>query len=122
MHGTAQPADGTLAYQSVKLTKRDCARQSRPLGRVERLTNDESIRSKLLETLKKTYSLLPAFQKIPSGKLQEFGRKDLLNDKPAPLTNYHQSLADELLFLKLYDEGTPELETALREKLTKNTN
>lgn len=87
-----------------------------------RLTNDTNIRTKLLEILKKTYAVLPAYQKIPSGKLQEFGRKDLSKDKPAISTNYHQSLADELLFLKLYDEGTPELETALREKLSKNTN
>lgn len=110
----------TFTQQAASAQNADNVRQATQSAM--RLTNDESIRSKLLETLKKTYSLLPAYQKIPSGKLQEFGRKDLLNDKPAPLTNYHQSLADELLFLKLYDEGTPELETALREKLTKNTN
>lgn len=87
-----------------------------------RLTNDENIRPKLLETVKKTYAVLPAYQKIPSGKLQEFGRKDVLKDKPANNAITHQTLADELLFLGLYDEGTPELETALREKISKNTN
>ncbi|MBX7171769.1 MAG: transglycosylase SLT domain-containing protein [Pyrinomonadaceae bacterium] len=87
-----------------------------------RLTNDENVRSKLLETVKKTYALLSPYQKIPNGKLQEFGRKDLVKDKALAPTYSHQSLADELLFLKLYDEGTPELETALREKLGKISN
>lgn len=87
-----------------------------------RLTNDENVRSKLFDVLRKSYSLLPAYQKIPSGKLQEFGRKEILKDKPANKIVSHQSIADELLFLGLYDEGTPELETALREKLSKNTN
>jgi soluble lytic murein transglycosylase len=87
-----------------------------------RLTNDENVRLKLLEILKKAYAVLPAYQKIPGGKLQEFGRKDLVKDKREAVTNSHQNLADEFLFLGLFDEGTPELETALREKLSKNTN
>lgn len=87
-----------------------------------RLTNDENIRPKLLEIIKKTYAVLPAYQKIPSGKLQEFGRTEILKDKPINNPITHQNLADELLFLGLYDEGTPELETALREKIAKNTN
>ena len=87
-----------------------------------RLTNDANIQARLLETLKKAYALLPPYQKIPSGKLQEFGRKETLKDKKEISVITHQTLADELLFLGLYDEGTPELETALREKLSKNTN
>jgi soluble lytic murein transglycosylase len=87
-----------------------------------RLTNDENTRAKLLDVIKKTYAVLPAYQKIPSGKLQEFGRKDVLKEKRSEASLSHQALADELLFLGLYDEGTPELETALRQKLTKNTN
>lgn len=87
-----------------------------------RLTNDENVSQKLLETIKKAYAVLPAYQKIPVGKLQEFGRIEILKDKPTSNAVSHQTLADELLFLGLYDEGTPELETALREKLAKNTN
>lgn len=87
-----------------------------------RLTNVENVRSHLLETLRKTYSLLPAYQKVPTGKLQDFGRKEVVKTERNNLINTHQTLADELLFLKLYDEGTPELEIALREKLSKNTN
>jgi soluble lytic murein transglycosylase len=87
-----------------------------------RLTNDENVRVKLLETIKKTYATLPAYQKIPGGKLVEFGRKDVLKEVSEITAITHQKIADELLFLGLYDEAAPELETTLREKLTKNTN
>lgn len=114
---------GTLfnaSQQTITPQNADAIRQAAQSAL--RLTNDENIRPKLLETIKKTYAILPAYQKIPTGKLQEFGRKEVLKDKAANNTVNHQNLADELLFLGLYDEGTPELETALREKLSKNTN
>ncbi len=79
-----------------------------------RLTDD----AKALEVIKRIYAVLPDYQKIPSGKLLDFGRKEVLKEKREnPLTNYHQTLADELLFLGLYDEGTPELEIS-RQKST----
>jgi soluble lytic murein transglycosylase len=85
---------------------------------IYRVTNEPS----LLERIKKDYEKLPNYQKVPKFKLQEFGRKQEVKDKRKDFLNSHQNLADELIFLGLYDEGTPELETALREKLTKNTN
>ncbi len=85
---------------------------------VYRLTGDVNV----LETIKKTYAVSPAYQKVPAFKLLEFGRKSILKEKPKNLVINHQTLADELLFLGLYDEATPELETALREKPAKNTN
>jgi soluble lytic murein transglycosylase len=85
---------------------------------IYRITNDLNI----LETIRKTYAISPVYQKIPTFKLQEFGRKTVLKDTPKNLAINHQTLADELLFLGLYDEATPELETALREKSAKNTN
>lgn len=109
-----------LAQQNVTPQNAEIVRQAAQSA--IRLTNDANVHSTLLEVIRKTYAVLPAYQKIPGGKLQEFGRKDLLKDNPVNSTNHHQNLADELLFLKLYDEGTPELETALREKLSKNTN
>jgi soluble lytic murein transglycosylase len=43
----------------------------------------------------------------------EFGRKEPLHrDRDATTENGHQRIADELIFLGLYDEGTPELEIA----------
>ncbi len=79
---------------------------------IYRLTND----AKTLEIIKKTYSVLSEYQKIPGGKLLEFGRKEILKEKrEIKIKSYHQTLADELLFLGLYDEATPELETSLTE-------
>lgn len=79
-----------------------------------RLTNDVA----QLDLIKKTYSELPDYKNIPAFNLLNFGRKEVLKESRQIQTSYHQTLADELLFLGLYDEGTPELETALREKMT----
>jgi soluble lytic murein transglycosylase len=79
-----------------------------------RLTDSPDLRQRELETLRKAYANLAAYQKVPSPKLLEFGRAAVRNGpvRDIPLTNTHQAIADELLFLGLYDEGTPELEAA----------
>lgn len=78
-----------------------------------RLTDSPEIRSYVLKNLKEIYATLPAYQKVPAFKLMEFGRKDPLQKERAATTeNTHQRIADELLFLGLYDEGAPELEIA----------
>ncbi|HXG86674.1 MAG TPA: tetratricopeptide repeat protein [Pyrinomonadaceae bacterium] len=80
-----------------------------------RLTNDTKIQNLLLESLVKTYSFLPDYRKIPGGKLLELGRKEVLREKrEIKNLNFHQTLADELLFLGLYDEAAPELESSQR--------
>lgn len=56
---------------------------------------------------------------IPNGRIVEYGRKNIRQIPEK--TRSHKTLADELLFLGLYDEATPELETALRDDLSKNT-
>ncbi len=66
--------------------------------------------TKMLEIVKKSYTTLPDYQKVPNFKLLEFGRREVLLEKREASGNHHQNLADELLFLGLYDEGTPELE------------
>ncbi len=78
-----------------------------------RVTNEPSA----LELIRKAYAVLPAYREIPRADFREFGRKEILREINKPQTNSHQALADELLFLALYDEGTPELESALREKI-----
>ncbi|HEY0459038.1 MAG TPA: transglycosylase SLT domain-containing protein [Pyrinomonadaceae bacterium] len=71
----------------------------------------------LLGILRRVYEVLPDFQKVPQFKLLELGRKEVLREKrAAPATSYHQNLADELLFLGLYDEAAPELEKAEEEE------
>ncbi|MBS1797884.1 MAG: transglycosylase SLT domain-containing protein [Acidobacteria bacterium] len=70
--------------------------------------------TKLLDILRKAYAALPDYQKVPVFRLLDFGRAEPLREKREPAAG-HQGLADELLFLGLYDEGTPELEAALKE-------
>jgi soluble lytic murein transglycosylase len=70
----------------------------------------------MLEVVKKAYTTLPDYQKLPSFKLLEFGRKEVMKEpRDISNANYHQTLADELFFLGLYDEATPELEKARSE-------
>jgi soluble lytic murein transglycosylase len=81
---------------------------------------NSNAQNQFLDSLKKAYAILPAYQKVPRFKLLEFGRKEILKEKHESSAGYHQTLADELLFLGLYDEGTPELETALKENAAKS--
>jgi soluble lytic murein transglycosylase len=84
---------------------------------IYRLTGDKAT----LQTIKSLCAELPEYKTIPEPKLLEFGRKEILKEKRASSTNFHQTLADELLFLGLYDEGTPELETAWQENKDQKT-
>ena len=77
-----------------------------------RIETDEAKHSELLDIVRRAYAGLPGY-KFPSFQLLSLGRKDPI-DAPtadgAPPT--HKLLADELLFLGLYDEGAPELAAA----------
>lgn len=99
----------TLTGQNVNSLNAEAIRQSAQSA--WRLTNDAAAQNQLLDVLRRTYAVLPAYQKLPGGKLLEFGRKEVLHEERKPAGVYHQILANELLFLGLYDEGTPELET-----------
>lgn len=79
-----------------------------------RLTDAPDIRANILENLKKLYAASPVYQKMPSFKLLDWGRKEILKSAaPGSVpANAHQAIADELLFLGLYDEAAPELDAA----------
>ncbi len=67
----------------------------------------------LLNVLRQTYNALPGYQKVPNGKLLELGRKEVVKESVVSQSaNYHKNLADELLFLSLYDEAASELENS----------
>jgi soluble lytic murein transglycosylase len=65
----------------------------------------------LLEKLKESYALLPAYRKL-------LPERELEVEKIITLANSsrHKQIAFALLSLGLYDEGTPELELALRKE------
>jgi soluble lytic murein transglycosylase len=110
-----------LNQLATNIEGRNAAAQKEAAQSILRLNDSAEVRARMLEIVRKSYQTLPEYQKIPSAKLLEFGRKEVLKDaRKAQTSSIHQALADELLFLGLYDEGTPELETALREKLAPN--
>jgi soluble lytic murein transglycosylase len=76
-----------------------------------RLTEDSAMRDELIEIVRRAYSELPTYGNVPTGQLLAVGRQNVITSEQANLstTPTHKALADELLFLGLYDEGAPEL-------------
>lgn len=103
-----------LAELTKNIEQRNAEAQRKSAQSVMRLNDNAEIRAKMLEIIKNAYTALPEYQKIPSFKLVEFGRKELKEKKTETAApNIHRQLADELIFLGIYDEGTPELEKSL---------
>jgi soluble lytic murein transglycosylase len=102
-----------LGAATTAAASKDPEAQRRNAQIALRLTDLPDVRSRMLETLKKAYAQLPAYQKVPGFKLMDIGRKEVLKKaKEAAPGNMHRAIADELIFLELYDEATPELEMA----------
>ena len=75
-----------------------------------RLTTDPEVKSELLKMIREVYEKLPNYR-FPSFNSVMLGRQELFDnamegDNRGPS---HKALADDLLFLGLYDEGVPEL-------------
>lgn len=111
-----------LNQLATNIEGRNAEAQRKSAQSILRLNDSADVRQKMLDIVRRSYQTLPEYQKIPNAKLLEFGRQEVLPEarKAAPNSSFHQTLADELLFLGLYDEAAPELETALREKLAPN--
>ena len=122
----AAPRAEPLIRQKIEeLTKnielRNAEAQRKAAQDVLRLSTNAETREKMLDIVKKAYATLPDYQKVPNFKLLELGRREVTREKRAAAGNHHQNIADELLFLGLYDEGTPELEKAEEEKARKES-
>jgi soluble lytic murein transglycosylase len=104
------------ANQSMSQNQIDAARKA--AQNALRLTNDTNAAAELLGIIRRAYAALPAYSGAPAGKAYNAGRQEVLKDKRPGQTEEdpHQVLADELLFLDLYDEAAPELEASLRQK------
>jgi len=77
-----------------------------------RLAPEASTRNELLALLRKAYEALPAYT-LPEFKTVTLGRQTVVERLPAQqLEPSHLVLAQELLFLGLYDEGVPEFVAA----------
>ncbi len=74
-----------------------------------RLADNQTTRNDLLITLRQAYSKLPGYQ-FPNIAVSQVGRiAPLESGATVPSDTSHQTIAGELLFLGLYDEGAPEL-------------
>lgn len=72
-----------------------------------RLTDDEAARGELLSLLRKCYANLPAYAAASRYRLIPVARQFIATQPETETT--HNSLASELVFLGLYDEGVTEL-------------
>lgn len=91
----------------------DMERARSAAQRALRLTEDENITRELLDIVRRAYSSLTAYNRLPQFRLLPFGRQEIIQPGSVPATKpTHKALADELLFLGLYDEGAPELAVA----------
>jgi soluble lytic murein transglycosylase len=109
-----------IARQASDRREHELARSSAQAAL--RLTADEAVIRELLEIARGAYQNLPAYNPFPPLRMLPLGRQELRAGNPTAESNNemdsHQNLADELLFLGLYDEGTAELAAANRERLT----
>ncbi|HEV8483974.1 MAG TPA: transglycosylase SLT domain-containing protein [Blastocatellia bacterium] len=74
-----------------------------------RLNEEAAGQRELMEVLRATYSRLAAYSSVWNYRLIPAGRSVLAGSGAANSANSATSLAAELLFLGLYDEGAPEL-------------
>jgi len=84
-----------------------------------RLTGDPGVRDAMLKILQATYETVPGY-KLISFNLVPLGRQEMLPSvaDSANREHTHKEIADDLLFLSLYDEAMPELFAA---RATANT-
>ncbi|HEY6333455.1 MAG TPA: tetratricopeptide repeat protein [Blastocatellia bacterium] len=74
-----------------------------------RLTTDESGRSEIFQILRSCYSQLPPYSAVFDYRVASLGRNVIEKGGQSVTDASHHSLASELLFLGLYDEGSIEL-------------
>ena len=79
-----------------------------------RLVTDQAQHDEILELVLRTYESLPAY-KLPDFRMLTLGRQDVRDAATTASVNTHTELANELLFLGLYDEGAPEFVAARAE-------
>lgn len=79
-----------------------------------RLTEEAADTTQLLDIARRAYASLPDYNHLPSFHLLPVGRQEVITtgQRASAAEPTHRALADELLFLSLYDEGVPELAVA----------
>ena len=104
---------------NINLNSKEAEVQRTAAHSIRRLSDSAEIKNQMLEVIRKTYGALPEYQKLPQRKLLELGRTEVLKEPRRSVNiNAHQALADEFLFLGLYDEGAPELEASSKSQVS----
>ncbi len=78
-----------------------------------RLVEDPKQDEAFLDPLRKAYSTLPSYRKVPEFKLVNAGRSEMRKKVGTAPSDHHRALADELIFLGLYDEAAPEYDISI---------
>lgn len=107
--------DRLTAISGQTLTNSNADEIKNAAQKAIRLTTDQESRNNLMARIGRAYELLPDYQNIPAARLINFDR----TKSPVSFRHFseipREAIARELLYLGLYDEGTPEMEIALRE-------
>lgn len=100
-------------FTTLNLEDSDSVGRKRDIHTALRLTADQEARDKLVNDLRFVYAALPDYSKFRKYEAPEIGREDVLETPPKGRdANVHRRIADELVFLGLYDEAAPEMEAA----------
>ncbi|MGI8849134.1 MAG: lytic transglycosylase domain-containing protein, partial [Pyrinomonadaceae bacterium] len=106
---------------NISLNSKEPEVQRAAAHSIMRLTESAEIKNQMLEVIRKTYAALPEYQKLSQRKLLDLGRKEVVKvSRNNSNINIHKVLADEFLFLGLYDEAAPELEASRLEESPKS--
>ena len=101
--------NGFLSQARTAHAQGQAAAAKSAANQVLQLTDDQTLRGEMLKILRAAYDKLPGYQ-LPNYTLLPVGRTGLRGKEDTAVSEEtHQSLADELLFLGLNDEGAAEL-------------
>jgi len=121
-----EPRANALREAAEKAINSDQAEQGRRLAQDGlRVIEDAARRDEMLELVLRAYQALPTF-KLPSFNLLTLGRQKLNQEastaksQPNGVEPSHETLAEELFFLGLFDEGVPEF-TVARSEISDST-
>lgn len=110
----ARRIESLLDSRRVAREKSDFESERQALQGLLRLTSDPAERAGILEQLRTVYNRLPRYRKLQTPRLVALSRTESLslNDTSRQSASGHARIADDLLFLHLFDEGLPELMAA----------
>ncbi len=101
--------DAFIAQARAAQAQGDAVAAKSAANQALRLAAEAARRDEMLRILRDAYSKLPGYQ-LPKVSIPEVGRSAPIEAGAPPASNAgHQTIAEELLFLGLYDEGAPEL-------------